>query len=101
MAEGLAAEELALRLWYLVDGDLGFIEDYAIPSALEDLSAPRGFPEQPADPCRTVLNEVAALLARHDWSGLVRADKRFRGLHRRARRGLRAEGSLGPGRQPS
>jgi hypothetical protein len=28
------------------------------------------------------------------------ADKRLRGLHRRARRGLRAEGRFGPGRQP-
>jgi hypothetical protein len=33
--------------------------------------------KQPADPCRTVLNDVAALLARHDWSGLVEPTSDF------------------------
>ena len=44
---GLPDEELALRLWFLVDGDLGF---YAIPSALEDLLLREASLKQPAIP---------------------------------------------------
>ena len=77
MGEDLPEEELALRLWYLIDDGLGFIEDYAIPSDLEDLLLREATLKQPANPCRTVLNEVAALLARHDWSGVLKPMRDF------------------------
>ena len=40
---------------------------------LEDLLLREATLEQPADPCRAVLNEVAALLARHDWTGVLKS----------------------------
>ena len=79
LAARLAGNELARKLWYLIarGGGLYEIERYEIPPELDSLLLREACLKQPADPYRAILHEVAALLARHDWNGLVTPTEDF------------------------
>jgi YD repeat-containing protein len=66
-------EEYALGSWYLIrsGGGLDEIDVDDVPVELERVLLRGAALNDPGEPQRTVLNAAAAVLARHDWNGLI------------------------------
>jgi hypothetical protein len=70
LAEEQDRWQLALNLWYPADEPTGLtaLHPVDVDADLDQLLLREGSLNQPDDPYRAVLNAVAALLSRHDWS---------------------------------
>jgi hypothetical protein len=79
LESGAGDDVLELRLWYLAGSGegLNFIDHAVIDDEMDARLLREAAIKQPGDPYRVVLGAAAALLARHDWSGLLTPTEDF------------------------